>query len=221
MRCCFGLTFIGLLGACLAFATGCGRGGADGGSTTAPSASPAGVLPAPKSFNGDGEVDGVFRGFAVVSSRARGGELNIRAELVRETGPVREVHMGARKVAKQPSDADFADAAVWRLKLPSGLDARRDVILRVRYDGEVARGYLDGKLLTDNFYNGSPFDTSLKGYGPDAAKKDLLLKILPLRKDAPIYLAKEAVPDFGSADSVARIKGVELIEMHAGQLGGK
>jgi hypothetical protein len=195
----------------------------DGDSVRVRSENPAdfsvAVLPTPKSFKSEGEVDGLFRRFKI--DPRVGGELKATAELLRDARPPREVRMGVHKVAEQPSDANFAEAAVWRIKIPEAADATRDLILRVRYQGDVARAYLDGKLLTDNFYNGAPFHIGLKRYGSEASRKELLLKILPLRKGAPIYLREDVIPEFGSADSVARVKSVDLVEIHTGQLGGK
>jgi hypothetical protein len=49
----------------------------------------------------------------------------------------------------------------------------------------------------------------------------LRLEILPLRKDAPIYLAEEAKPDFGKAASIARIGKLEVINCYETRLSGR
>jgi hypothetical protein len=46
----------------------------------------------------------------------------------------------------------------------------------------------------------------------------LLLKILPLRKDAPIYLGDEAKPDFKGKDSICELVNVELKEIYTVEL---
>ena len=91
-------------------------------------------------------------------------------------------------MAMQPEDADFAQAAVWRVKLPAGVDANRDLRLRVRYTGDVLRAYLAGKLLADDFYHARPFEIGLRRHGPAVYQNGLVLKILPLREDAPSYI---------------------------------
>jgi hypothetical protein len=70
---------------------------------------------------------------------------------------------------------------------------------------------LNGKLLTDDFYNGKTFEIGFRRHAPEILNGDLRVAILPLRKDAPIYLAKEAWPDFGSAPSIAVLKGVDIV----------
>jgi hypothetical protein len=120
--------------------------------------------------------------------------------------------MGSAHVAAEPVDADFDAAAAWTIKLPPDANQSRKLILRANYVGDVARYYLDGKLLTDNFYTGGPFDIGLDRFGPDVYSKGLTLKILPLRKDAPIYLEQEAKPDFGDQDSILKLNGIEVLE---------
>ena len=77
---------------------------------------------------------------------------------------------------------------------------------------------LNGKLLTDDFYNGNALDVGLRRYAPDILTGDLRVEILPLRKDAPIYLAREARPDFGSQQSVVSLNGIEIIPRYQIQI---
>jgi hypothetical protein len=53
---------------------------------------------------------------------------------------------------------------------------------------------------------------------PDILSGNLRVEILPLRKDAPIYLAREARPDFGSQRSVLSLNGIEIIPRYQIQL---
>jgi hypothetical protein len=137
-----------------------------------------------------------------------------RIELVKLAGPVREIPLSTNKwhLAIKPNDADFTNAAVWKIKLPENLDMRLDPILRIRYIGDVARIKLDGKLLDDNFYNGREFDLGLKRYG--ILDGELRLEILPLRNAAPIFIEEKAKPDFGDAESLAKPLSAEIINRH-------
>lgn len=165
------------------------------------------VFPAPPSLAATaGTPDGLFHRFTPPRPPARVTEA--RVEPVWAAGPARRVLPGSAGVAEAPSDEDFAGAGVWRITLLEDTDAER---LRIRYVGDAARLYLDSELLTDNFYNGNPFEIGLRRYAPDIYRKELLLKILPLRRDAPIYLPEDAWPDFGSAESALDLAGVEVI----------
>jgi beta-galactosidase len=182
-----------------------------------------GIYPAPATlmFNGKAlraKRDGVFQNFTPDKSKA----VSIKAsfEKIQSASPPRTIPLGQIKqpVAAAPEDADFAKGAVWKIKLPPDADLGVDPILRLNYVGDVARVSLDGKLLTDDFYNGNKFDVGLRRYAPEILKGDLRVAILPLRKDAPIYLAPQAKPDFGKGDSVVALRGLEIVPRYTVQL---
>ena len=86
-----------------------------------------GVFPAPAAVTSSGsklrgKADGIFTCFAPKPARA----LSVRAsfEEVQAAGPPRDIPLGKIKqpVAAAPEDADFDKAAVWRIKLPAGID---------------------------------------------------------------------------------------------------
>jgi hypothetical protein len=149
--------------------------------------------------------DGIFGRFDLAATVVA---LDVSVEKIKEAGPARTVPMGPYGVAEAPPEEEFERAAVWRVKLPAGLDVSRDVLLRFHYLGDVARIYLGDRLLTDNFYNGLPFELALAPFAPDIFFGELLLKVLPLRPDAPIYL----LPGDRPHDIKAELLRVELIE---------
>jgi hypothetical protein len=95
---------------------------------------------------------------------------------------------------------------------------KTDPILRLHYSGDVARVLLNGKFITDDFYNGNAFDIGLRRHAPEILNGDLRIEILPLRKDAPVYMAESARLDFGSAAGVAALQSVEIIPRFQSQL---
>ena len=100
----------------------------------------------------------------------------------------REIPMGSQKVAAMPTNEDFDAAAVWKIDLSKVQSSMFNVqFLKISYAGDCARVYADGKLVMDNFWNGKPMLVRMS----DLAGKKVELRILPLRKDAPIYLQKE------------------------------
>jgi beta-galactosidase len=182
-----------------------------------------GIYPAPKGLLG-GAGDGVFTRYspalppAVASSPA--------LVEIRKAGPAREIPLGriSEAVASEPTDADFAAAAVWRIKLPVGIDMASNPILRIHYLGDVARFTLNGRLLVDDFYNGRSFDLGLRRFSPEISKGDLEIAILPLRKDAiagpkqRIFLADAAKPGFGDSEAISTIVSAEIVPSYAVQI---
>lgn len=174
-------------------------------------ATPAGAAVAPNGM-------GVFSVYAPATTPATPPAPAV--EQVKVAGPARTIKLGTGKkpVAVAPDESEYEQAAVWRIRLPEGIDLTRDPILRVHYAGDVARATLGGKLITDNFYNGTTFDIGLRRHAPDILTGELQLSILPLRKDAPIYLADAARPSFKGDEGVAAIQKVEIIYRHEAQL---
>lgn len=107
---------------------------------------------------------------------------------VKETGTPRTITIGVNKVAEEPTDADFEQAAVYTIELP---DTDRDgMLLNINYRGDVARLYANGQLIEDNLYNGRPLQYALWRLPKDC--RQLELRILPLQKDMPVYFPREA-----------------------------
>jgi hypothetical protein len=181
------------------------------------------IYPAPASIASNGkdlapQPDGVFRRFTPRAPRIV--KYNASFESVQAAGPPREIPIGKieQPVATAPLDPDFEKAAVWRIKIPVDVDLRADPLLRIHYVGDVARVILDGKFVTDDFYNGNALEIGLRRHAPEILKGDLRVAILPLRKDAPIYMAEGARPDFGAAASVVALQRVEIISHYQSQL---
>ena len=138
--------------------------------------------------------------------------MTVKTELIQPAGPAREIPTsGKTHLALAPTDADFTSAASWKITLPANLDLSLHPLLRIHYVGDVARLTLNGKLLDDNFYSGREFDLGLNRYAPQIFTGDLRLEILPLRKDAPIFLEPKARPDFGPNESLAKLLSAEIV----------
>ena len=123
---------------------------------------------------------------------------------VKEAGPLRKITMGAQSAAEEPSDDDFEQAAVYRITLPELPANAKEPLMRFYYKGDCARLYANGKLVADHFQYGRPFLYGL--WRLPEGTKELELRILPMQKDMPVYLPKEADKTLG--------EGVERIEVH-------
>ncbi|MCR5549227.1 MAG: beta-galactosidase, partial [Bacteroidales bacterium] len=89
------------------------------------------------------------------------------------------------------------------------VDNPEDWFLEIDYDGDVARVYADGRLVEDNFWNGRKMLVRVS----DLAGKDAELRILPLRKDAPIYLqrAQRAILESAPGETLLTLRGIRLV----------
>ena len=119
--------------------------------------------------------------------------------------PSREITLGVAKVAEEPVDADFEQAATYTIELPadSSLYTPQGALLRIDYRGDVARLYADGHLIADNFYNGRPFLFGL--WRLPSGVRRLELRLLPIQQEMPVYFPREADTSIGQ-----QVKSVTL-----------
>ena len=123
-------------------------------------------------------------------------DIKVTCTKTKPAGVLRQIPIGVQKVAEEPQDADFEQAAVYRITFNKVPDKG---LLSISYRGDVARLYAitrsaDGsessRLVADNFYYGRPFFYGLWRL-PEGAT-ELELRILPLQENMPVYLPREA-----------------------------
>ncbi|HEY3755443.1 MAG TPA: beta-galactosidase [Opitutaceae bacterium] len=147
--------------------------------------------------------------------------------VVSTAGPARAISLGPipRGVAAAPTDPDFKSAAVWSIHLLRNLDLSNNPMLRIKYQGDVARLVLNGRLIDDNFYNGRPMEVGLAQFGPEILTGDLRLEILPLRRDAvlgaakKIFVADSALPCFGDQTQIAEVQSIDVRPRYVATVG--
>ena len=137
---------------------------------------------------------------------------------IREGESVPPVKMGpipswrSNGVAMAPDDVAFKAAAQWQIVFPKDfLSGVSNVFLTVEYTGDVGRLSVNRHLIDDDFYNGLPWSIGLKRFAELIRQAPLELSILPLRKDAPIYLESRFRPDFGSQSQRVQLKKVSAV----------
>jgi hypothetical protein len=155
--------------------------------------------------------EGIFKRYAAAVE-----PLHVEAEVkaVREAGKAEPVRMG-EEVATAPKESAFDGAARWSIHVPDVKSPSvGQVLLRIAYQGDVARIYAGGRLMTDDFYHGAPWEVGLQGITPAELKQGLELQILPLRADAPIYLASDARPSIAAGGQIARLAEVRVMPVY-------
>ena len=152
--------------------------------------------------------DGLFERYS-----ASVESISAKAEMTKlsDVGEMDPVRMG-QGVPIVPNDSEFEKAARWSIRIShaSSKDTR-ETILRITYVGDIARLYAGGRLVEDNFYDGTPWEIGLSRFSLEELERGIELHILPLRKEAPIYLPAEARPVFPESGQVLELKKVEVI----------
>lgn len=112
-------------------------------------------------------------------------------------------------MALQPDDVDFEGAAIWQVVLPQDcFEGAREVFLCIDYTGDVGRAYLGDELIDDDFFFGRVWEIGLRRFAPAVLEKGLTLKILPLRRDAPVYIPEARRPRFDDRDAAVEIRSI-------------
>ena len=151
---------------------------------------------------------GIFHGYTATVEPV---EVKAEVQQLQKAGKAAPIKMG-QEVALMPPDSAFESAARWSIHIPDVKSALvGEVLLRIAYQGDVARIYAGGRLITDDFYHGAPWDIGLKSIAAEDLKQGLELKILPLRQDAPIYLAEGARPAIPAGGQVAQVTEVRVL----------
>ncbi|MCX6913533.1 MAG: beta-galactosidase [Verrucomicrobia bacterium] len=125
------------------------------------------------------------------------------------------IKAGAGRATNAPNAMDesaWADAAVWRVSVPA-VWQQRDTLLRIHFVGDVARLYADGRLVSDHFYNGQPFDTGL--WRIPAEQLDRLeIRVMPLPEDLAARLPRKLWPNLSANSPRAQLLKLEALERH-------
>ena len=97
----------------------------------------------------------------------------------------------------------------WTVKLPpDAADGLRDVLLRIRFRGDIGTLWLDGEMISDNFCNGDVWEVGLKEY---ARRLDspMTLYISPLRRGTKVNVESPmAARSEEAAERLAQLESV-------------
>ena len=157
-------------------------------------------------------------GISIYSATQPEKHLALEVRQIHEGDNVPTVKMGptpswrSTGVALAPDAAAFKAAAQWQIVVPADfLSGLSDVFLTVDYTGDVGRLSSNGHLLDDDFYNGLPWSIGLRRFAGLIRQAPLQLDILPLRKDAPIYLESRFRPDFDNGSQRVQLKKLSAV----------
>jgi hypothetical protein len=146
-----------------------------------------------------------------------GATAQVSAPLVAEltsppaaTVPVAYGKYDGRQSAPSPTAFDEL-AAVFRLPIPSwAADPALDTLVAIDWAGDVAELRVDGRTVTDRFWDGSRWTISLQDIGYRAGST-VTLHILPLAAGSPIRLPLDAAGRLVEAEG--QLMSVDRIEV--------
>ncbi len=99
------------------------------------------------------------------------------------------------------------------IKMPfDAFDEINDIYLYIDYEGDIGNAFIDGRLINDNFYNGTIWEIGLKRFYPEILNKEMYFYIVPVKKgktitiDSAMTLRKEF-----SGEQLADIHSIKAI----------
>jgi hypothetical protein len=153
--------------------------------------------------------DGIFQVFA---SRAQARSVGVIVTKLRDAQPVPNIAIGgAANAALQPPPEVFGKSAAWSLEIGKNpLIGLADAILEIEYQGDVGRLFAGTRMIDDHYYNGLTWRIGLKAFS-DQPTGPLMLTVLPLRQDAPIYIQGPYRPTFPASGQVSAVRKVRIV----------
>lgn len=116
---------------------------------------------------------------------------------------------GPNDAALVPYPEVFGSSAGWTITLPKRLlEGLSDAYLTIRYQGDVARLFAGPRLLDDQFFYGPGWRIGLKRFARED-NRPLTLTVLPLRRDAPVYIEGLKTLPFTSSQ-IASLQSVTI-----------
>lgn len=96
--------------------------------------------------------------------------------------------------------------------LPPSLNGLNDLFLNIDYTGDTGMGFLDGELVTDEFWKGTIWQIGLKKFYPNAASKEMVFYFRPVSEGASYLddISPENRPDFSKSKQVLNIKKISF-----------
>lgn len=96
--------------------------------------------------------------------------------------------------------------------LPSSLYGLNDIFLNIDYTGDTGMGFLDGELVTDEFWKGTLWQIGLKKFYPGAASKEMVFYFRPVSEGASYLddILPENRPDFSKSTQVLDIRKISF-----------
>jgi len=91
-----------------------------------------------------------------------------------------------------------------------------DVFLRIRYAGNYLEAFINGRLVSDNFCNGTPWEIGLKRFCPEVVEKGMYLYVAPLVKGSDVdkIVGKQLAHAYGrefTDEDIAEILSIEAL----------
>jgi hypothetical protein len=81
----------------------------------------------------------------------------------------------------------------------------KELLLRINYYGDIGSAFIDGDMISDNFYNGAAWEIGLREFSDRLKDNPLTIYITPLKKDSSVNVESSMA---GRREETGALKGV-------------
>ncbi len=167
------------------------------------------------------------RGFSVINGRAYlcrqpllwdGTSIRVETEdgaadvMVYENGKWLQRTLGEKR---EPADAVFRQVGVGRYVVdvpPEILKGHKQVLLRMRYVGDIGHAFINGQMISDNFANGAEWDVRLDCYADELSRDPLTIYITPIKAHVTVDVSSAMAGRLEKADGLkAELLRAEIV----------
>lgn len=98
--------------------------------------------------------------------------------------------------------------------LPKWNPQLNDLYLTIDYTGDTGMGFLNGELVTDEFYKGIPWQIGLRNFIPNTTANEMVFYFRPMYKNASYLIDLQpypsSIPDFGKQRTYLKINSTHF-----------
>lgn len=74
----------------------------------------------------------------------------------------------------------------YTVQIPECYEDCKDAILQINYQGDIGQAFINGSMISDNFYNGSMWEIGLKEVWDSTMGTEITILITPLKDDSTV-----------------------------------
>ncbi|MGA2642624.1 MAG: hypothetical protein ABSG21_17175, partial [Spirochaetia bacterium] len=95
---------------------------------------------------------------------------------------------------------------------PDAFEGVNELLLSIEYEGDVGNAFIDGTLIADDFYNGTPWEIGLKRFQARLLEKGLYIHVTP-RREGTLVIRESgmALQQELRGREIARLGAIKLI----------
>lgn len=107
-------------------------------------------------------------------------------------------------------------ASRYTIKFPEDImEGLKDVLVQIRYQGDIGHAFIDGDMITDNFCNGDVWEIGLRTSAKRLKKAPMTIAITPLKEGVNVNVESAMAARMENASAyIGKLEAVELCPVY-------